>query len=317
MHAFPPPLLPPPPTDPATGPRLASSAAGLGGDGGPDGNPSPTRQLSPPPPGPPPHHHGQGHGYAGHQQPLPAAPRQPSPPAAQQHQARSVKRPRPVKSCTECRKRKLRCDRLLPCSQCQKSARACRYAADQDSTNLSDGSDVDAPDPSRPPKRRCPSVSSGPAKNDAAAATATAVVVQTPAKNGESPGRPLLEELSLRMERLERQVRVRSPGVDLGGRAMAASPSTTMGLTVKRGAQCTRFFGQNSTRVLLNLVSGAPRFPRAGPVLTLPPSSTMPRPCSPTSAATRTCSTACGPCTGACRTRYTGPWPPSPSSSTP
>ncbi|KAK3387509.1 fungal-specific transcription factor domain-containing protein [Podospora didyma] len=43
-------------------------------------------------------------------------------------QPRSVKRPRPVKSCIECRKRKLKCDRLGPCSQCQKSRRHCRYA---------------------------------------------------------------------------------------------------------------------------------------------------------------------------------------------
>lgn len=40
-----------------------------------------------------------------------------------------VKRPRPVKSCTECRRRKLRCDRRCPCSQCQRSYRVCRYGS--------------------------------------------------------------------------------------------------------------------------------------------------------------------------------------------
>ncbi|EFX06233.1 c6 zinc finger domain containing protein [Grosmannia clavigera kw1407] len=40
-----------------------------------------------------------------------------------------VKRPRPVKSCTECRRRKLRCDRRCPCSQCQRSYRICKYGS--------------------------------------------------------------------------------------------------------------------------------------------------------------------------------------------
>lgn len=40
-----------------------------------------------------------------------------------------VKRPRPVKSCAECRRRKLRCDRRFPCSQCQRSYRVCKYGS--------------------------------------------------------------------------------------------------------------------------------------------------------------------------------------------
>ena len=43
---------------------------------------------------------------------------------------KSVKRPRPVKSCTECRRRKLKCDRRCPCSQCQRSScRVCTYGS--------------------------------------------------------------------------------------------------------------------------------------------------------------------------------------------
>lgn len=34
------------------------------------------------------------------------------------------RRPRPPLSCTECRRRKLRCDRCLPCRQCKKGLRA-------------------------------------------------------------------------------------------------------------------------------------------------------------------------------------------------
>lgn len=64
-------------------------------------------------------------------------------------QQRSVKRPRPVKSCLLCRSKKLRCDRLNPCSQCQKSHRVCRYANDQGPGNASDsGSDGETASPS-------------------------------------------------------------------------------------------------------------------------------------------------------------------------
>lgn len=169
----------------------------------------------------------------------------------QQQQQRSVKRPRPVKSCTECRKRKLRCDRLCPCSQCQKSNRTCKYAMDHDSANLSEGSDTEMPEPARPAKRNCnPSIfNSGTPlpSNDS---------TYGPIRNGDNGAAPSLEELSMRMERLERQLMARSPVVSegSGGRLIAASSETIRGLTVKQGALRTRYHGQNSPRVLLNLV---------------------------------------------------------------
>lgn len=154
---------------------------------------------------------------------------------------RSVKRPRPVKSCTECRKRKLKCDRSCPCSQCQKSGRACRYATDHDGLRDSDGSDVEV-DGARAQKRACHPTPSA----DAA--------YGTPVKNGDMS----FEELVARVERLERSV-ARSPArADFGGAGVlgTAPPGTIRGLTVKRGARSlhTRFFGQSSTRVLINLV---------------------------------------------------------------
>ncbi|WZH42428.1 Transcription factor [Fusarium acuminatum] len=175
----------------------------------------------------------------------------------QQQQQRSVKRPRPVKSCTECRKRKLRCDRLCPCSQCQKSNRTCKYAIDHDSANLSDGSDCEMPEPARPPKRSCNSgiFSSGtPVPNNDS--------TYGPVRNGDATSAPSLEELSLRMERLERHLMARSPAVSegSGGRLVAASSDTIRGLTVKQGALRTRYHGQNSPRVLLNLFDEAKDF---------------------------------------------------------
>lgn len=75
---------------------------------------------------------------------------------------------------------------------------------------------------------------------------------------GQSPGPPptLLEDHAIRLERLERILLAKSPpAADLSTRygRPAAAPVTIRGLTVKGGIR-TRFFGQMSTRVLLNLV---------------------------------------------------------------
>ncbi|KAL7804648.1 hypothetical protein V8C44DRAFT_342887 [Trichoderma aethiopicum] len=63
---------------------------------------------------------------------------------------RNVKKPRLVKSCVECRRRKLRCDRLFPCSRCIQSNLHCRYAPDQKSAKLSNGADAEGAEPGRP-----------------------------------------------------------------------------------------------------------------------------------------------------------------------
>lgn len=161
----------------------------------------------------------------------------------QQQPPRSVKRPRPVKSCTECRKRKLRCDRLCPCSQCQKSNRMCKYANDNDSGNLSDASDDETSNSTRPAKRNChPCIEPS----------------YGPVANGDVTAAPTpLEVLSSRMDRLERHVLGRSLETGHGGwqRPIEISPETIRGLSVKNGGTRTRLYGPSSPRVLLNLVS--------------------------------------------------------------
>ncbi|CAJ2511219.1 Uu.00g068440.m01.CDS01 [Anthostomella pinea] len=164
---------------------------------------------------------------------------------------RSVKRPRPVKSCLECRRRKLKCDRLLPCTQCQKSQRTCRYAADGDVASTSDGSDVETPE--RAPKRNC-----------------TLTTGQGPGYRA-SPVPPhasasMLDDHSLRIERLEKLLLGNTPSVTAGSGSTStrqsrpiASALTIRGLTVKGGLR-TRFFGQSSTRVLVNLFDEAKEF---------------------------------------------------------
>ncbi|KAI1480465.1 fungal-specific transcription factor domain-containing protein [Daldinia eschscholtzii] len=156
--------------------------------------------------------------------------------------SRSVKRPRPVKSCLECRKRKLRCDRASPCSQCQKTQRICRYAAEGEVVSLSDGSDGEAPE--RNTKRNRPAANQESSQRDT---------------NYEA----VLEDHAVRLERLEGRLLSRTSSLAESGSIPAqrppASSLTIRGLTVKGGLR-TRFFGQSSTRVLLNLFDEAKDF---------------------------------------------------------
>jgi hypothetical protein len=166
---------------------------------------------------------------------------------------RSVKRPRPVKSCIECRKRKLKCDRLCPCSQCQKSHRNCRYAADGDAANLSDGSDEGTPE--RVSKKSC-----APFDNESSTKSHERTLDGAPTGG--------LDDYGSRLDRLEKLIlshHSKSPlGRDFNPRNQPLIPSsafTIRGLTAKGGLR-TRFFGQNSTRVLLNLVRYKPWAPQ-------------------------------------------------------
>ncbi|KAJ0360264.1 hypothetical protein COL154_007685 [Colletotrichum chrysophilum] len=125
-----------------------------------------------------------------------------------------------------------------------KSHRNCKYAAEQDSSMLSDGSDAEVGDIQRPPKRNClptgaPSSGPHPAESSSFA----------PQRNGEGTGHSALEELTSRLDRLEKQFMIKSPaGTEFSGagQRLPLSPETIRGLTVKRGALRTRFFGQNS-----------------------------------------------------------------------
>lgn len=182
------------------------------------------------------------------------------------HQIRSVKRARPVRSCAKCRKRKLRCDRLCPCSQCQKSSRTCKYTIENDSSNLSDASDGEATKPVRRSAKR----SYVPAATVGGSGVGAGRVGDGPyasAQSGELSVRPLLEELAGRMERLEKHLMGTSPAetTDAGccdgdggsnscKRGVEVSPRTVRGFSVKQRGTRTRLWGPSSPRVLLNLV---------------------------------------------------------------
>ncbi|KAG7135928.1 Transcription factor lepE like protein [Verticillium longisporum] len=151
--------------------------------------------------------------------------------------ARSVKRPRPVKSCTECRKRKL------------------KYSAEHDSSALSDASDAEPSDAQRPAKRNCAPV--GVQGNNAGSANLGPPF--SSARNGDTNGASPLQELASRVDRLENHVLIKSPSAAEMPR-LPLSPATIRGLTVKQGALQTRFFGQSSVRVLMNLFDEAKEF---------------------------------------------------------
>jgi hypothetical protein len=217
-----------------------------------------------------------------HQQPTLSQASQPSSSTPNQHQqqSRSVKRPRPVKSCTECRKRKLKCDRSCPCAQCVKSHRLCKYATDQEAA-LSDGSEGEMTETGRPPKKLRFSASGAGSGSPGAgnssingAATQTAPPTLeptlTPVRNGEPPAAVTLEDVLARVERLEHVMKARPPAK---AEAAMAKPqriglpgNTIRQLSVKKNALRTRFFGQNSTRVLIDLVRNLrPGQPNGGP----------------------------------------------------
>lgn len=175
---------------------------------------------------------------------------------------KAVKRPRPVKSCNSCRQRKLRCDRTCPCSQCLKSNRPCKYATENDPG--SEGSDGEAsPRPAKRQHRAPPPYMDAPTPQ---------VPSSSYSASGEraSAGGSVMEQFGARLERLEKLVLNNGAASHMphwgvardtypGYAAVTGAPTTIRSLSVK-GNLRTRFFGQNSTRVLLNLFDDARDF---------------------------------------------------------
>ncbi|ROW10740.1 hypothetical protein VPNG_05081 [Cytospora leucostoma] len=187
---------------------------------------------------------------------------------------KAVKRPRPVKSCNSCRQRKLRCDRTCPCSQCSKSNRICKYANEHEPGALSEGSDVEAsPRPTKRPHRpgppyvdvSTPQPHSTPGSVGVGGGAGSVINEQTRGVPGS-----VLDYFGARLERLEKFVFNPGPagiGSEWGTSRtqygtyppVTGSPTTIRSLSVK-GNLRSRFFGQNETRVLLNLFDEAREF---------------------------------------------------------
>lgn len=187
---------------------------------------------------------------------------------------RAVKRPRPVKSCNSCRQRKLRCDRTCPCSQCVKSNRACKYATEHESGLGSEGSDGEAsPRPAKRPHRPPPAYVDAPAVTPSVQSSGPRAgsigLGIGPLSEPSRVSGTVIEQFGARLERLENLVLSQHPSSHAEWakfsnpyhqyRSFTGAATTIRGLSVK-GNLRTRFFGQNSTRVLLNLFDEARDF---------------------------------------------------------
>lgn len=184
---------------------------------------------------------------------------------------KAVKRPRPVKSCNSCRQRKLRCDRTCPCSQCLKSNRPCKYANENEAAPGSEGSDVEAsPRPAKRQHRPPPAYMDAPTPQPQPQPPIAPISISTTSDQSRLVGGSALEQFGARLDRLERLVlnNNASPASSdwaaprysysaYGG--VTGAPTTIRSLSIK-GNLRTRFFGQNSTRVLLNLFDEAKEF---------------------------------------------------------
>lgn len=119
------------------------------------------------------------------------------------------KRPRPVLSCVECRRKKLKCDRLLPCEQCRKASQSaqCTYSTRQGPPSHAQHTDESESETGQRVKRKTTeskaelrdSVSSGfPVDTTPTTTTTTTAAPVANEKVG------VLEDLQSRVDKLER-----------------------------------------------------------------------------------------------------------------
>ncbi|PLB54057.1 Zn2Cys6 transcription factor [Aspergillus steynii IBT 23096] len=152
------------------------------------------------------------------------------------------KRPRPVVSCLRCREKKLKCDRVSPCVNCNKAAcpADCRYSQDPGASD-------------RPTKAR-------------RAATSTETVDQHPDQRGNDPARAggtgIIEDLQQRVAKLEELLSARSRPAncddvpetcipDASNANEDAEASTAFSGTLVVKGNRTRYHGQNNRTTLL------------------------------------------------------------------
>ena len=164
------------------------------------------------------------------------------------------KRPRPVLSCLECRRKKLKCSRTLPCIQCTKASRAtyCSYneypsdiaspEATQDVSHAEDGSRARKIVRSRVLEQCKETTSLSPGSNTSLTSL---------------PKLGIIEDLRNRVEKLENQLKGRATsmnhlqddGSDDGYRAKRYNVSSRGIIHLKDST--TRYHGQNQKVALL------------------------------------------------------------------
>lgn len=172
----------------------------------------------------------------------------------------SQKRPRPVLSCLECRRKKLKCDRLLPCKQCDKAgvSAQCKYnrhLESQSQVQLTDESDLERDQrawKTARPEQRSSSHRQGDSSMEHASSSSSGVVSKKQIG--------VIEDLQYRVNQLERLSSGRSQSPALAqqndsGYAEQGSRSSPnyMGVLSVKGSR-SRYHGLNHKITLLQQV---------------------------------------------------------------
>ena len=168
----------------------------------------------------------------------------------------SQKRPRPVLSCLQCKRKKLKCDRQNPCLQCLKSGRAAQCTYNDSSSSAPPPEQAqDVAEPGRPAKlvRLTPvDEHSGHVSDNSPASRQWSAPV---ARIG------VIEDLQSRVEKLEQQLATRSRALSSEGIAYADHPFqgkpysvSSMGVLHFKGSSI-RYHGKNQKVALLSHVS--------------------------------------------------------------
>ena len=169
----------------------------------------------------------------------------------------SQKRPRPVLSCLECRKKKLKCSRTMPCVQCTKTSHASRCTYNEYP-------------PSAPSSEVVEDVSLSEDRQKKRKLVQSDIPEQQTGTGNPSPGAKItltpttqlgiIEDLQSRVEKLEHQLKLHTPDLeyvrhfesDEGYRTKRYNVSSRGVIRLKDSA--TRYHGQNQKVALLNHV---------------------------------------------------------------
>ncbi|KAI9880681.1 MAG: hypothetical protein M1830_001314 [Pleopsidium flavum] len=174
-----------------------------------------------------------------------------------------LKRPRPVLSCVECRRKKLKCDRLLPCKQCEKagSSAQCTYNSRPERLSQAQLTDESEPESGRRGRKTARAESTAEPHERG---NSSRLPAHTPRVTEEKIG--VIEDLQYRVNKLERLLSDQSRLLTSTQKhannhveqADRPSPSSLGVLSIK-GSR-SRYHGQNHKITLLYQFDEAKNF---------------------------------------------------------
>ena len=198
------------------------------------------------------------HGISSYGPPTPSLDRNGGPERSRRHVAQ--KRPRPAKSCLLCRKKKLKCDRLVPCRQCTMRNVHCTYDHEEEHSpgaRITEELNVEGDQrrrkiPTPPPPREVRTYAGVPATVSTGRSSTL--------ERGDRESTRSIGDLQSQINRLERLVSDRQHASSEAPQRSnffdnhGAGPSTNSGTLSVKGSR-SRFHGRNQRRSLLQEVS--------------------------------------------------------------